>query len=207
MPAFVHLLFQGGTIGWQIQATNGPTGPTGPAGGPTGPQGIIGNTGPTGPTGPGGSQGAPSTVTGPTGPTGYTGPQGYTGPIGPTGWTGPAGIAASTVLQANATNNITVGYSYTPYNLGTLASFTPNPASGNVQFGTNNGAITITAPTTDCAIDLLVTNGASAGAVAFSGFTVSANTGDVLTTVNGNMFIISIRRINGVSTYVITALQ
>ena len=46
--------------------------------------------------------------------------------------------------------------------------------NGNYQFITNNGAFTITAPASDCAVDILVTNGASAGAITFTGFTIAA---------------------------------
>ena len=70
-----------------------------------------------------------------------------------------------------------------------------------------NGAHTLAAPAADCAIDLLVTNGASAGAITFSGFTVGSSTGSALTTTNTNKFIISIRRVNSVATYSIYALQ
>lgn len=98
------------------------------------------------------------------------------------------------------------GYSIQPASLGTMSSFTLNPLLGNYQYGTNNGAFTITAPTVDCAIDVLITNGASAGAISFSGFTVGT-TGDSFTTTNGHKFILSIRRINSVATYVIKALQ
>jgi hypothetical protein len=54
---------------------------------------------------------------------------------------------------------------------------------------------------------VLVTNGASAGATTFSGFTVSSNTGDSLTTTNTSKFVISVVRINGTSTYIVKALQ
>jgi hypothetical protein len=103
---------------------------------------------------------------------------------------------------------ITGGFKVTPNNLGTtIPSFTLDPTLGNYQYGTNNAAFTLTAPANDCAVDILVTNGATAGAITFSGFTVSSSTGDALTTTNTNKFVISIRRINAVSTYVIKALQ
>jgi len=82
-----------------------------------------------------------------------------------------------------------------------------NPFNGNYQSISNVGAFTINAPTSDCAVDLMVVNGAGAGAIAFSGFTVGPNTGDLLTTGNGHIFIISIRRMANISTYVIKALQ
>jgi len=116
-------------------------------------------------------------------------------------------LAASAVLQPGTTNTVTVGYTLTPNALGNITSFTVNPALGNYQYGTNHGAATWTAPASDCAVDILVTNDASAGAITFSGFTVGTGTGDALTTVNTNKFIVSIRRINSVSTYTIKALQ
>lgn len=110
-------------------------------------------------------------------------------------------------VQKAGNQTITGGFSVTPNSLGTVSSFTLNPALGNYQYGTNNGAFTLTAPASDCAVDLLVTNGSSAGSITFSGFTVGSSTGDALTTTNGHKFIISIRRINSVSTYIIKALQ
>ena len=116
-------------------------------------------------------------------------------------------FGSGTFLQPNQTSTITVGYTLAPYNHGTIVSHTCNPTLGNYQFGTNNAAITLTAPTTDCAMDILVTNGATAGAITFSGFTVGSSTGDALTITNTNKFIISIRRINAIATYLIKALQ
>jgi hypothetical protein len=111
-------------------------------------------------------------------------------------------------LSTSGAQTITGGFQITPYNIGAIASpMTPNPLVGNYQYGTNNSAITINVPAVDCAMDILVTNGASAGAITFSGFSVGASVGDALTTTNGNKFIVSIRRINAISTYVIKALQ
>jgi len=114
----------------------------------------------------------------------------------------------SLILQPGVTNTITVGYTFTPNNLGNIATpFTPNPALGNYQYGTNNGAFTFNAPANDCAMDILITNSATAGAITFSGFTVGANVGDALTTTNTQKFIISVRRINAISTYTVKSLQ
>ena len=113
---------------------------------------------------------------------------------------------SSTVLTTGNTATITKGYTVTPASIST-GSFTVTPANGNYQYVTNNGAYTITAPASDCAVDILVTNGASAGATTFSGFTVGVNIGSALTTTNTNRFIISVRRINSISTYSIYALQ
>lgn len=100
------------------------------------------------------------------------------------------------------------GYSLKPFNAGSMGTgtYTFNPLLGNYQYANNNGAVTIQAPTVDCAMDILITNTASAGAVSFSGFNVG-NAGDPITTTNGYLFIVSIRRINGVSTYLVKALQ
>lgn len=118
-------------------------------------------------------------------------------------------VVIPNILKSNASATLTKGFKVTPNNLGTVSSgtTTPDAANGNYQYLTNNGAFTLAAPAADCAIDLLVTNGASAGAITFSGFTVGAATGSQLTTTNGSKFIISIRRINGISTYSSYALQ
>jgi len=115
-------------------------------------------------------------------------------------------VLGKPVLTTGGGQTITGGFGFTPYSQPN-GSFTPNPLNGNYQFTGNSGAFTITAPTTDCAIDVLITNGAGAGAITFTGFTVGNNTGDLLTVTVGHRFIISFRRINGVSTYVIKALQ
>jgi hypothetical protein len=117
------------------------------------------------------------------------------------------GLDTSSFIQKNATTTVSTGYSVAPANLGTLASFAPNPALGNYQYGTNGGAFTISPPTIDCAIDILITNGATAGTVTFSGYTVGPNVGDAFTFASSQKFIVSIRRINAVSTYTIRALQ
>jgi hypothetical protein len=76
-----------------------------------------------------------------------------------------------------------------------------------LQFITNNGAFTITAPVADGSCMLLVTNSASAGAITFSGFSVGSNIGDALTTTSTSKFTVSIWRINGTSGYRIAAHQ
>jgi len=112
------------------------------------------------------------------------------------------------LLLRNATNTLSVGYTITPFAKGTVSSgtYTPAASDGNYQYYTNNGAHTLANPTSDCAIDILCTNGASAGAITFTTFTGGTH-GDALTTTNGHQFIISIRRINSVSAYTIKALQ
>ena len=117
--------------------------------------------------------------------------------------------ALANYVPTNATANITAGYTFTPFNAGTKSSgtFTPDPTVGNYQYYTNNGAHTLAAPGVDCAIDIFVLNGATAGVITFTGFTVGASPGDPLTTTNAAKFIISIRRINAIATYTTRALQ
>lgn len=93
-----------------------------------------------------------------------------------------------------------------PHEIST-GNVTLDPGLSPLQYITNNGAFTITAPANDGSMVLLVTNGASAGTITFSGFTVGTNTGDALTTTNGNKFMISVVRIFGTTTYSIKALQ
>jgi hypothetical protein len=118
-------------------------------------------------------------------------------------------VIGTDVLGPGTTSTITIGYTLTPYSGGTVSSgtYTPAAANGNYQYYTNNGAHTLAAPTSDCAIEVLITNGASAGSITLSGFTNSAQTGEALTTTNGHRFKFSIVRINSVTTYVIKALQ
>jgi len=116
---------------------------------------------------------------------------------------------AANVLTDNNNATITAGFYFTPYNLGTVSSgtTTPDAANCNYQYIVNNGAFTLAAATHDSAIDIYMLNAGSAGAVTFSGMTVGSNTGDALTTTNTSKFIISLRRINSISTYTVKALQ
>ena len=79
----------------------------------------------------------------------------------------------------NLTTQFSVGYTFLAHDNGIQSSgtLTPDPALGNYQFVTNNGAFILAAPSSDCAIDLMITNAAAAGAITFSGFTVGASTG------------------------------
>lgn len=122
---------------------------------------------------------------------------------------GTVTVEGKQVLLNSQTATISKGFTLTPNNIGTVSSgtTTPDPANGNYQYYTNGGAHTLAAPSSDCAIDILVTNNGSAGAITFSGFTVGSSTGSALTTTNTSKFIISIRRINSISTYSVYALQ
>lgn len=119
-----------------------------------------------------------------------------------------AASAGSDYMHPGTTSTVTKGMKVTPHDIGTVSSGTTtlDMANGNYQKLTNNGAFTLAAPSDTGAIDLEITNGASAGSITFSGFTVGSSTGSALTTTNTNKFIVSIRNING-ATYSIYAKQ
>lgn len=112
------------------------------------------------------------------------------------------------IVNADLPGTATTGISFTSYNGGTISTGTVTPvaSNSNYQYYINNGAHTLATPSTDTAINILVTNAGSAGTITFSGYTVGT-TGDSMTTTNGNKFLISIQRINSVATYIVKALQ
>ena len=115
--------------------------------------------------------------------------------------------ASATLLSATtADQTVTGGANVTSASLAT-GSITIDCGLCPLQYITNGGAFTITAPANDGNCMLLVTNNASASTITFTGFSVGANTGDALTTTNGNKFTLSIWRINGVSGYRVAAHQ
>jgi hypothetical protein len=99
------------------------------------------------------------------------------------------------------------GFSSTAYNAGTKSSgtFTPVPASGNIQRAVNGGAHTLAPPATDCSMFIQYTNNGSAGAITTSGFTVADV--DDLTTTSGHDFFFVITVANGFSWLLVKALQ
>lgn len=133
--------------------------------------------------------------------------------------------AFQTTLTVSATTNSTLPAGTQTLAATTLASQVISggstvtaltQATGNItvdcglrplQFITNGGAFTITAPAADSSCILLVTNNGSAGTITFSGFSVGGNTGDNLTTTNTSKFMVWVARINGSSTYRIASLQ
>lgn len=144
------------------------------------------------------------------------------------GSTGISGIAFDTVnVSANltVTNTFSVanvsarpsayfsnGFSLITFNAGAnvaaYGTWTPDPSNGNYQYANSNGAFTITTPSNDCAIDLLLTNGTGAGSITLSGYTApTGGGGDSYITTSGNRHLLMIRRINSISTYVWKALQ
>lgn len=112
-------------------------------------------------------------------------------------------------LSGNQT--ITGGYSVSPFNptsnIAAYGTWTPDPANGNYQFANSNGAVTIAVPVSNCAIDVLITNGINAKTITLSGYTVGSSTGDTYTTTAGYRFLLMIRKINSIATYLWKALQ
>lgn len=110
-------------------------------------------------------------------------------------------------LKSDTTAGLTAGFTATSYGAGTKSSgtFTPDPALGNFQHITANGAFTLAPPSSVCCIDIEVLNGASAGAITTSGFT-KVN-GDTYATTNAIKFIFHITKTNSYSRLSIEALQ
>ena len=77
------------------------------------------------------------------------------------------------------------------------STFTVDCGLGPLQYSENNGAISaFTAPVNDGSCFIMLYNGASAGAVTFSGFSVATGgTGATMVTTAGNLYTISIWRI------------
>lgn len=112
-----------------------------------------------------------------------------------------------TVAALNiASQTVTGGAIVTALSIVT-GSYAVNCGNRQLQYITNGGAFTITAPSNDSSCYLMVTNNGSAGAITFSGFSVGSSVGDALTTTNGNIFTISIWRINSISGYRVAAMQ
>jgi len=107
-------------------------------------------------------------------------------------------VSAGGYLQGGVTSNLTVGYTATAYNAGTISTgtYTVTPANGNLQRYVNNGAHSIAAHSAgDYTVIVQMTNSASAGAVTTSSFTKVR--GDTLSTTNGDDFLLVVSKING----------
>lgn len=115
--------------------------------------------------------------------------------------------AAGRTLNSGVTDTLAVGYSATSFSAGTKSSgtFTPDPASGNMQHVTNNGAHTLAPPSSTTTMILEYTNGASAGTITTSGFT-KADTAEYNTT-NANKFHFYITKTNTHSYLRVVGLQ
>ena len=115
----------------------------------------------------------------------------------------------STLLSNSVTATISKGFTLTPNNIGTFTSVqstTLDPTLGNYQYVSLSGTFTwtVTAPSSDCAIDIVVALGASGSGVtvSFSGFkTPSSGAAGTFTAANSTWYTLSIRRINSIATY------
>lgn len=108
-----------------------------------------------------------------------------------------------------ADQTLSGGANVTTSDQGTKSSgtFTVDCGVCPLQKCVNNGAFTLAAPANDGSMILLVTNGASAGTITFSGFSVGAATGDALTTTNTQKFSLHIWRVGSISGYRVAAHQ
>jgi hypothetical protein len=113
-------------------------------------------------------------------------------------------VSLSTVAQV-----FTGGIYPTAFSNGTGSSGTKTIDCGNgpIQSLTNGGNFTLAMAPQDGSCVLRVTNNGSAGTITFSGFSEGTNTGDSLTTTNGNIFDISLTRIGGNPHRLVSALQ
>ena len=120
-------------------------------------------------------------------------------------WNGTAWLR---LVSANADGNLTAGYTATSKNLGNLGSaVTLAPSGQNIQHGTNNAAVTISAPTASGVYTIIVeiVNSATAGAVTLSGFTKTD--GNAFTTTSGHKFLLQVVKTNSAVTATVKALQ
>lgn len=112
-----------------------------------------------------------------------------------------AAVAGDTLTGGFTNSGITA--------LGNISSGTTtlSPAGNNFFSLTVTGAFTLAAPTVSGNYTMVgqITIGAGAGAVTFSGFT--RDTGDELTTVNGNVFLAHVTVIGAIKHIHITAMQ
>lgn len=104
------------------------------------------------------------------------------------------------------------GVRLTAFNAGTTSggtSITFDSGNGPIQFVRNAGTGTFTAPSSDGELDVLVMGTTNASTLTFSGFnaTTSAPTGDTYAANATSLFLLSIRRVNGSSTYRWAAYQ
>ena len=101
------------------------------------------------------------------------------------------------------------GATVTSNSIGTKSSGTYQVDCGlaPLQYLTDGGAFTLSAPANDGQCTVLSTNNGSAGTITFSGFSVGTNTGDAIDTTNGHKFSLSIWCVNAVCGYRIAAHQ
>lgn len=118
-----------------------------------------------------------------------------------------ARLSQTWLTSTSTGQTISGGANVTATSLTSSTGITVDPGKCPLQYITRNSAMTITAPTADGSMVLLITNGATPGAVTFSGFSTGTGNGDSLTTSTGSKFMVHMVRINGTSAYTIKAMQ
>lgn len=141
----------------------------------------------------------------------FSGTSNFTGPFQIGGFVITWPGVATTVAALNLQNQSVTGGATSPgVSLGIFSggTLTINCGLGQQQFLTNNGPFTINAPANDGACNVQITNGASAGAIIFTGFTVNtAFVGATMTTGISNKYLVTINRNNGSSVYFVVPQQ
>lgn len=106
-------------------------------------------------------------------------------------WTDRDSIGGQDILLAATENQgpLTGGATVTPKDLGTISTgtVTIDPGDRAIQLYTNNGAHTLAEISNEGSTIVMITNGASAGAITTSGWNFV--TGDPFTTTNGHRFL------------------
>jgi hypothetical protein len=119
-------------------------------------------------------------------------------------------VRGSSVLTVGGRQTLAGGFNLLPFALPSPASgatITPNPSDNLKQTLTNNAGFTIAATAETGDVELLITNGAGAGAISFSGFTKTW-AGDALDKTPGHQFVVFIYGFpGGVTAYLVKALQ
>lgn len=120
--------------------------------------------------------------------------------------------ADADILKADTHDTLTAGFDSDAEALGTITSGTVTPEvdavdKENFKTLTANGAFTLAPPSTssNCTVIIQVTNGASAGTITTSGFTIV--NGDTYETTNGNDYLFHIKKVGSFTALTIEALQ
>lgn len=120
------------------------------------------------------------------------------------------GCGPLAVSAINTAQTFRGGLRLVAFNAGTTTggtAITFDSGKGPIQVITNNGTGTFTAPANDGEIDCMVIGTTNASTITFSGFAVGTSIGDTYVANATSLFILSVRRINGTSTYRWAALQ
>ena len=121
-------------------------------------------------------------------------------------------FTGDTTIANLLTSILKGGYTTTAVDDGTktTGTYTPDPLAatpGNVRRIIANGAFSLAAPTRagDYSMEVLITNGAAAGAITLAGFTKT--NGDAFTTTNTHKFKVFISKTFGITSATVMAMQ